>query len=498
LVTPPKKPRKPTVKKDASGADVVTPEKAERGKGRPRKVRPLETGEPAATAMAAATAVANALGTMTPLSVGGGLSLSVPASAPSRPRGQPKNVTSVTARRKLEKEENAPFPWKPNSVKPVRMDPRTGAIAIADPGAPCPPGFVDCWPCPEQGCNERHATDRQLATHVRLVHDDGKWRCPFYPSQCNKTYKLAHHVALHYSGVHEGVKHHTCPWEGCNLNFLNRGGLMQHYNFIHLKRNTDAAAARAASANGSPAPLKAPKRKRARGRSVDDSAVALTSGGGGAASASGDQDDGSSAATAAATASAAASVRRSASTVALLRQNAALDSDDDDDDDDDIVTNEDDDDDDDDGGADDEDDDDEDDEDDAHDRVAVAARSNFGSAAVASTAGASSAQRAAMRSSAPHPALEMDFDFGDFGAFKHASAFEVPASDLFGFGHDDHMSGLLQGDEVTAVGTHTDYVELLRGDSGQNVTSGLFQADDDELLEDDGAFGHHAVNIPPV
>jgi hypothetical protein len=498
LVTPPKKPRKPTVKKDASGADVVTPEKAERGKGRPRKVRPLETGEPAATAMAAATAVANALGTMTPLSVGGGLSLSVPASAPSRPRGQPKNVTSVTARRKLEKEENAPFPWKPNSVKPVRMDPRTGAIAIADPGAPCPPGFVDCWPCPEQGCNERHATDRQLATHVRLVHDDGKWRCPFYPSQCNKTYKLAHHVALHYSGVHEGVKHHTCPWEGCNLNFLNRGGLMQHYNFIHLKRNTDAAAARAASANGSPAPLKAPKRKRARGRSVDDSAVALTSGGGGAASASGDQDDGSSAATAAATASAAASVRRSASTVALLRQNAALDSDDDDDDDDDIVTNEDDDDDDDGGGADDDDEDEDDDEDDAHDRVAVAARSNFGSAAVASTAGASSAQRAAMRSSAPHPALEMDFDFGDFGAFKHASAFEVPASDLFGFGHDDHMSGLLQGDEVTAVGTHTDYVELLRGDSGQNVTSGLFQADDDELLEDDGAFGHHAVNIPPV
>ncbi len=498
-MTPPKKPRKPTVKKDATGADVVTPEKAERGKGRPRKVRPLETGEPAATAMAAATAVANALGTMTPLSVGGGLSLSVPASAPSRPRGQPKNVTSVTARRKLEKEENAPFPWKPNSVKPVRMDPRTGAIVIADPGAPCPPGFVDCWPCPEQGCNERHATDRQLATHIRLVHDDGKWRCPFYPRQCNKTYKLAHHVALHYSGVHEGVKHHTCPWEGCNLNFLNRGGLMQHYNFIHLKRNTDAAAARAASANGSPAPLKAPKRKRARGRSVDDSAVALTSGG--AASASGDQDDGSSATAAAAAAATttAASVRRSASTMALLRQNAALDSDDDDDDDD-VVTNEDDDDDDDDDGGAADDDADDEDEDDAHDRVAVAARSNFGSAAVASTAGAmaaSSAQRALMRSSAPHPALEMDFDFGDFGAFKHASAFEVPPSDLFGFGHDDHMSGLLQGDEVTAVGTHTDYVELLRGDSGQNVTSGLFQADDDELLED-GAFGHHAVNIPPV
>jgi hypothetical protein len=169
------------------------------------------------------------------------------------------------------------------------------------------------------------------------------------------------------------------------------------------------------------------------------------------------------------------------------------------------VTNEDDDDDDDDGGADDDDEDEEDDEDDAHrQRVAVAREvpSQRAASAAAGEHGGRRArrqQRVTMRSSAPHPALEMDFDFGDhFGAFKHASAFEVPASDLFGFGHDDHMSGLLQGDEVTAVGTHTDYVELLRGDSGQNVTSGLFQADDDELLEDDGAFGHHAVNIPPV
>jgi hypothetical protein len=165
--------------------------------------------------------------------------------------GQPKNVTSVTARRKLEKEENAPFPWKPNSVKPVRMDPRNWRdCRLPTRAQPCPPGFVDCWPCPEQGCNERHATDRQLATHVRLVHDDGKWRCPFYPSRVQQDVQAG---APRRAALQRRARGRQAPHVPVGRLqpefFLNRGGLMQHYNFIHLKRN-DRRRGRA-SANGS-------------------------------------------------------------------------------------------------------------------------------------------------------------------------------------------------------------------------------------------------------
>jgi hypothetical protein len=520
-----KKPRKPTVKKekdDAAGSasgvaaaavaavQVATPEKPEkpeRGKGRPRKIRPLEPGTTAAAAAAAAaatTAAASAAAaaaaavssanTLTPNGVG-----TPNAAASSSSASQPKNLSSVTARRRQEKEENAPFPWKPNSVKPIRMDPRTGQIAVGDPDSQCPPGFVDCWPCPQAGCNERHASDRQLATHIRMAHDDGKWRCPLYPGECNKTYKLAHHVALHYSGVHEGVRHHACTWEGCGLFFLNRGGLMQHYNFIHLKRNVDPATGKMVSSPSlatHSAPSGKPS-KRKRGRSVDDSAVP---GGAHAATAVSDGDDMSTAPE-----SPIAAVRRSASTTGLARgrpRNSAVPVD--------RGTR-----------ADDEDDDDGDDDDDDDDEHVVAdghappdAARRASESQWRAEAAAASAQRQMMRASAPHPALEMDFDIADhhFDHFKHTSAFEAP-NDSFGFlpsfnDEDTHATMMLQSDDMLgghdAFGPiHHDHdlsARTQRGVGGSDrKTNGHFAGDVDALALDEDHFGNgQSLAIPPV
>jgi hypothetical protein len=510
-----KKPRKPTVKKekdDAGSNNSVTPlatpekpEKPERGKGRPRKIRPLEPGTAAAaaavaagsiaTVTAASVAVAAASGASahgaTP-SVGGG---TPNAAASSSSASHTKNLSSVTARRRQEKEENAPFPWKPNSVKPIRMDPRTGAIAVGDPDAPCPPGFVDCWPCPEQGCNERHASDRQLATHIRMAHDDGKWRCPLYPSECNKTYKLAHHVALHYSGVHEGVRHHACTWEGCGLFFLNRGGLMQHYNFIHLKRNVDPRNGKLIVGSPTLATISAPSgkpSKRKRGRSVDDSVVP-----GGVHAAVSDGDELSTAP------ESPISVRRSASTMSLSRgrprNNAApvdrgTRADEEDDDDDEQA----------------DDDDDEDDEHvgaDGHAQPDAARRASE-SQWRAEAAAAAASQRLMMRASAPHPALEMDFDIHEhqFDSYKHSSAFEAP-TDTFGFlptfaDDDAHATMMLQSDDMLAHDTfgaiHHDLPDSRNGASDRK-SNGHFGNDVDALALDEDHFGNgQSLAIPPV
>mmetsp|Transcript_21306 Transcript_21306/g.36347 ORF Transcript_21306/g.36347 Transcript_21306/m.36347 type:complete len:680 (+) Transcript_21306:70-2109(+) len=166
-----------------------------------------------------------------------------------------KKPMTTQARKRAEKDADAPLPWLPGSVLPIRVRGEAAdtslmlsalpsnydgaAVFVADPNSECPPGHVDVWRCPEKGCSTLAATDRLLAAHIRQVHDDGKWRCPYYPKECGKIYKLAHHVKLHFTGVHQGVKHHVCHWPGCNQDFLNRGGLMQHYNFMHLKRNED-------------------------------------------------------------------------------------------------------------------------------------------------------------------------------------------------------------------------------------------------------------------
>jgi hypothetical protein len=204
-VSPMKKPRKPTVKKDdaagsatgAVGTPVATPEKPEkpeRGKGRPRKIRPLEPGTAAAAtaaAAAAASAAAVAASSVHSLAtpnngVGGGGGGGTPnAAASSSSASQPKNrVERDGAQAAGEGGERAVSVEAQLGQADSHGPAHRRRLSVGDPDSAVPARLCRLLAVPRrQGCNERHASDRQLATHIRMAHDDGKWRCPLLPGR---------------------------------------------------------------------------------------------------------------------------------------------------------------------------------------------------------------------------------------------------------------------------------------------------------------------------